>query len=169
MKNTPTFKNTKASNDVFFFLLLFLVNLPFLVYHSEDFFHTLVKFNCDELCFLENIDLILQLIFEGRPIAAGYNLYHFGYGSVYWGISSLCALPSWMFKSEQGMIISLRALSMFFSLGSFFLILQVLKRLFGQCQKHYVIILLCFFSPVVIRYSNMIHPETMYSFFIVLG
>ena len=152
-----------------FFICLFLINLPFLIYYSQNFVTTLVKFTTDELVYLENIHIILSQFFQGHILGAAYNLYSFAYGSVYWGITALVATPFWLIGSELGMIIALRLLSLLFSLASYFLVFLMLKNDAGESIFTYLAILLCFLNPLIVDYSNMIHPEMVYVFFLVLA
>lgn len=151
------------------FLTLLLINIPFLLYYSDNFTSTLAKFTCDEVEFLFNIDLILEQLSFGKILGAAYNLYTFGYGSVYWGLSALVAAPSWLFGSEQNVVISLRMLSAMCSFGSFFLMSKMIGSYTKNILLQYVPIMLCFFSPVVISYTNSINPEAMMCFFLVLA
>ncbi len=152
-----------------FFMALFIVNLPFLFYYAESYTTTLAKFTCDEVEFLFNIDLILEQIALGKPLSAAYNLYTFGYGSVYWGISALVAAPCWLYNSEYGVVISLRLLSLLCSLGSLFIMFKLLSEHTTNIWFTYFSLLFCFFSPIVITYANMIHPESLFCFFLVLA
>lgn len=163
-----TFKRIVYTEQFYFFSFfttLLLINLPFLYSYSQTFDITLAKFTCDEHVFLENISLIIDCALKGRPLWAGYNLYSLGYGSVYWGVSALIALPAWLMKSEQGMILSLRFSSLCFSLGAFYFIANMAQHIVRNYLITFTSIALCFFTPIVINYSNMIHPEAMYVFF----
>lgn len=152
-----------------FFFLLFLINIPFLIAYSQNFVTTLIKFTCDELVYLENINIILTQFFQGHFLGAAYNLYSFGYGSVYWLISAILAIPFWLVGSEQGIIITLRLLSLLLSIFSYFLIFLILRKNFGESIFACLAIILSFLNPIIIDYSNMIHPEMIYVFFIVLS
>lgn len=152
-----------------FFFLLFLINIPFLITYSQNFVTTLIKFTCDELVYLENINIILSQFFQGHILGAFYNLYSFGYGSVYWAISALFAMPFWLIGSEQGIIITLRLLSLILSIISYFLIFLILRKDFGESIFTYLAIILSFLNPIIVDYSNMIHPEMIYVFFIILS
>lgn len=152
-----------------FFFLLFLINIPFLIAYSQNFVTTLIKFTCDELVYLENINIILSQFFQGHVLGSAYNLYSFGYGSVYWVVSAIFAMPCWLIGSEQGIIITLRLLSLLLSIFSYFLIFLILRKNFGESIFAYLAIILSFLNPIIIDYSNMIHPEMIYVFFTVLA
>ena len=139
------------------------------MYYADSYTSTVAKITCDEVEFLFNIDLILNQLASGRVLGAAYNLYTFGYGCVYWGMSTLVAAPCWAWGSEQGVVISLRLLSLVSSLGSYWLLFNLLKTYTCSFFLTYLPIMFCFFSPVVITYANIIHPESLFCFFLVLA
>ena len=50
-------------------LIIMSIAISFLIYYSQNFVQTLAKFTCDELAFLQNIDIILSQLFQGHSIS----------------------------------------------------------------------------------------------------
>jgi len=145
-----------------YFLFLFLFELPYIAYYSKSFSYTICRGGADELVFLRVISRILT--------SHSYSdLYAFAYGSTYWLISSALVFPFWLAQNEQGMIITLRVLSLLSSLGSFLIILKILTNL--DIKKYIILIIVtfCFFIPINIRFATLIYPQTIYNFFICLS
>ncbi len=92
-----------------------------------------------------------------------------GYGPPYWIIAIIITYPFYLLSNEAGVIISLRLCSLVCAIGSFILVLAILKTITIDNILPIIIITWCFFMPVNITYSTIIHPDTIYAFFLVLS
>ncbi len=148
-------------NYIILFSIFVIIIFPYLFSYSDSLAFSVAKYSVDEFEFGWNLIRIAHGKFFG--------LYAFGYGSSYWLLSTFVALPSIILNSEQGIVVSLRLLSLGFSMASFLIIAKIFQKRGYGFWSGSIFIIICFFSKVNIDLSTQIHPETIYSFFLVLA
>lgn len=159
--------------DLIFFLLLFLVCLPYLLTYSRYIAYLALK-SQDEYATLSliiskfyNTELIAEIFSGNIQYLSFFHL--FGYGTMFWMIYIVCTLPFYLIGSEMGMVLTIRLLSLLPSLGVFYIVKQILKDYTKDSAYIYAGIAFCFLQPVMFRTSVVVHPEALYSFFMALS
>lgn len=145
-----------------------VLSLSFIVDKSASFYETLSKYTCDEYAFLNIIKGGVAAFCTDHYIPWGA-FYSHSYGFVYWVISMATALPGYLLGSDKFIVVSLRMLSMLASLMTIFFLWQaffirkVIKSFFILVVLHVLAL------PIIFYYSCMVHPETIYCFFMAFS
>lgn len=143
--------------------------LPYIWIYSEEIAFTAIR-AADELAFMRVVE---QLLAPSLDIEYFKHFNDFGYGAFWWAIIAMTAAPFKLLGSEQGMVVSIRLLSLISSLAGFYFayaaIREIVKRRFDLFVGIVVLIIVCFFTQLVFINSTYIHPETMYCAFLTLA
>lgn len=125
--------------------------------------------NTDQFVLMDNLRVMFEEFMAFRLKGFLYNCYFFGYGAVFWILSFVAGFPAMLMDSQQGIVLSQRFFSFGSSVASLLALIFVLKR---YLKIGYLSILLAFpfiFHPIFIIWHTGMHPEALYSLFIVLS
>lgn len=143
--------------------------LPYVWHYSEEVAFAAVRAE-DELAFMRVVE---QLLSPGLNVEYFKHFNDFGYGSFWWAVITITAAPFKLLGSEQGMVVSIRLVSLVSSLAGFYLayatVREVAMRRLDLLVGVIALIIACFFTQLVFINSTYIHPETMYCAFLMLA
>ncbi|MBM3886938.1 hypothetical protein FJ364_03310 [Candidatus Dependentiae bacterium] len=141
-----------------------------LFFYGSDIVSTFARCGSDEFHFLDNTRIMFEELIHLRIKGFLYNCYSFGYGIVYWIILFFATLPGFLLDNQRLIVLGGRFVSLFFSLGTFFLVYVTIKNLF---KKDDLIVLLSLVPSLLsfqlFTFQTIVHPETVYIFFIFLA